>query len=238
MAKLNRKYLKRDRFVEEVGHQVEYLSEHRNKVIVSGAVALALIVGGGSFWTYKRAKAAAGRVALHKAVNLFHGKVSLENQPGTLTFATTLERIRRTTEALEGVIDDYSGSAQAAAAEYYLGLLNAEQKKAEEARTRFEAAIDGPDAEYAALARLAFAEMLQQSGKLDEARRHYERLAAEPTRVVSKARAQIALARTYAASDPAKAREILTEVQRENGPAASMLIGSELEDLQDPVEGS
>ncbi len=235
MAKLNRKYLKRDRFVEEVGHQVEYLSENRNKIIVSAAVVLALVVGGGSFWTYKRAKALDGRVALHKALDLFHGPVSLENRPGSITFATTLERIRRTSEALEGVIDDYSGSAQAAAAEYYLGLLDVEQKKTEKARVRFETAIDGPDPEYSALSRLALAEMLQQSGKLDEARQHYERLAAEPTRIVSKSRAQVALARTYAVSDPAKAREILTKVQQENGPDASMLIGNELQNL---VEGS
>ena len=235
MAKLNRKYLKRDRFAEEVGQQVKYLSAHRNKVIVSVAVALALAIGGGSFWSYKRAKAASGRVALHKALDLFHGVVSLENRPGTVTFATTLERIRRTSEAMEGVIGDYAGSAPAAAAEYYLGLLNAEQQKTEEARTRFEAAIDGPDPEYAALSRLAFAEMLEQSGEIDEARRHYERLAAEPTRVVSKARAQVALARTYAASDPAKAREILNAVQQENGPEASMLIGGKLQNL---IEGS
>ncbi len=230
MAKLNRKYLKRDRFVEEVGHRVEYLSEHRNKAIVSGAVALALIVGGGSLWTYKRTKAANGRAALHKALDLFHGAVSLENQPGTITFATSLERIRRTTEAMEGVIDDYSGGAPAAAAEYYLGLLSAEQKKTEEARARFEAAIDGPDREYAALARLAFAAMLRQNGKLDEARRHCEQLVAQPSRVVSKARAQIALAQTYAESDPAKAREILTEIQQANDPA-SVLAASELEEL-------
>lgn len=234
MARLNRKYLKRDRFAEEVGHQVEFLSAHRNKVIASGAVVLALIVGGGAFWSYQRTQAADSRAALHKAVDLFHGEVSLDDQPGTVTFATTLERIRRATEALEGVIDDYSGSAQAAAAEYYLGLLDAEQEKTEEAGARFEAAIAGPDAEYAALGRLAFAQMLQQSGKLDEARQHYEKLAAQPTRVVSKARAQVALARTYAASDPQKAREILTAVREENGAAASMLIDGELQAL---VEG-
>lgn len=233
MAKLNRKYLKRDRFAEEVGHQVEYLSAHRNKVIISGAVALALVVGGGSWWTYKRAKAADSRAALHKAVDLFHGEVSLENRSGAASFATTLERIRRTTEALEGVIDEYSGSAPAAAAAYYLGLLDAEQEKTEEAGARFEAAIAGPDAEYAALARLALAEMLRRNGKLDEARQHYERLAANPTRVVSKARAQIALARTYAAGNPEKAREILAEVRRENGAAASMLIDSDLQSLAD-----
>ena len=234
MAKLNRKSLKRNLFVEEVGHQVGYLTEHRNTVILAGAIALALIVGAGSFWSYQQAKTVESRQALNKAVDLFHGSVSLENRPGYITYATTLERIRRVSEAMEAVIADYSGSPQSTAAEYYLGLLDSEQDKAEEATKRFQTAINGSDAEYAALARMALGDMLHQSGKSDDARKHYDQLIAKPTRVVPKGRAQIALAHTYASSDPAKAREILTEVQQEAGPAGILAATA----LQELMEGS
>ena len=234
MAKLNRKSLKRNLFVEEVGHQVGYLTEHRNTVILAAAIALALIVGAGSFWSYQQAKAVESRQALNKAVDLFHGSVSLENRPGYITYATTLERIRRVSEAMEAVIADYSSSPQSTAAEYYLGLLDSEQDKAEEATKRFQTAINGSDAEYAALARMALADMLHQSGKSDDARKHYDQLIAKPTRIVPKSRARIALANTYASSDPAKAREILTEVQQEAGPAGIMAATA----LQELMEGS
>ncbi len=234
MAKLNRKRLKRDLFVEEVGHQVSYISENRNMVILAVAIALAVIVGGGSFWTYQQSKALESRAALHKAVDLFHGSVSLENRLGFITYATSLERIRRVREAMEGVIDDYSGSAQAAAAEYYLGLLESEQDKPDDATKRFESAINGSDQEYAALARMALADMLHQSGKVEDARQHYDQLIAKPTRVVPKSRAKIALAQTYAVSDPGKAREILTEVQAEAGPAGILAATA----LQQLIEGS
>ena len=78
------------------------------------------------------------------------------------------------------------------------------------------------------------AELLRSEGKIDEARKHYEQLAASPTRVVPRARAQVALAKTYAESDPDKAREILTEVQQNSGPAGILAATA----LQELVEGS
>lgn len=222
MARLRRKDLKRDRFVEEVTHQVEYVTGHRRQFIGGGLALVLALAGGTGYWTYARQERIVSQAALQEAIELFHGVVAAESRPGVKTFATELERIDQVTRALDAVALDHAGTEAAAGAAYYSGLLDREQGHQAEAQSHFEQAVRGEGEEYPALARLALGGLLFAQGDAATARTHFEALAERPTRTISRDRARIEVARTFAASDPERAREILNEIQSGNGPASSL----------------
>ena len=222
MARFRRKDLKRDRFVEEVTHQVEYVSGHRKQFIATGVVVVVALVGGLGYWTYARERASASNAALLQAIHLFHGVVSLEDQPGLETFATEAERIDEVTRALDAIILEYSGTAAAAGASYYSGLLDRDEGNTAEAQSHFEQAIRGTGKEYPALARLALGGVLMEDGDTEGAREQFRAIVENPTRTVPRDRAAIEYARTFIESDPQQARELLGEIQFGNGPASSI----------------
>ncbi len=222
MARLRRKDLKRDRFVEEVTHQVEYVSGHRKQFIAAGTAIVVALVGGIGYWTYSRGRAINSSAALQEAINLFHGVVSLEESPGLETFTTEAERIDEVTRALDAIMLDYSGTASAAGASYYSGLLDREEGNLPEAQSHFEQAVRGNGTEYPALARLALGALLLEGGDAEAAREQFRAVVENPTRIVSRDRASIEYARTFIESDPQQARDLLSEIQSENGPASSI----------------
>ena len=219
MARLSRKQLKQDRFVEEVGQSVVYVSSHRKQLLIWGGGAIALIIAIVSYAGYRRTRAAETRAEFHKAVEMYHGKVDTEQQPGGITFPTTIARFRDTTEQLQKVIGEYAGSDEALAAAYYLALLEIEQENVEEAQKRLQGIV-GNKGEYAALARLALADLHARRQEDEPARRHYQHLIDNPTRVVPKSRAQLALARYLSTTDKEEeAKTILEEMMKEPGTA-------------------
>ena len=222
MARFRRKDLKRDRFVEEVTHQVEYVSGHRKQFIALGVVVVVALVGGLGYWTYSRDRAIASNAALLRAVHLFHGVVSLEDQPGLETFATEAERIDQVTRALDAIILEYSGTVAAAGASYYSGLLDRDEGNTAEAQSHLEQAIRGTGKEYPALARLALGGVLLETGNAEGAREQFRAVVENPTRTVPRDRAAIEYARTFIESDPQQARELLGEIRLGSGPASSI----------------
>lgn len=222
MARFRRKDLKRDRFVEEVTQQVEFVSGHRRQFLIGG-IALVVVLGSGlGYWTYNRQRNIASQAELQDAIDLFHGVVSTESQPGTKTFATEFERIEKVTQALDGVTLDYSGTAAAAGASFYAGLLDKEEKNLAEAQAHFEQAVRGRGSEYPALARLALGSLLFEQGDFEAARTHFQHLVENPTRTVSRDRAEIEVARTFLESDPERARELLNGIRTQNSPASPL----------------
>ena len=129
MARISRKQLKKDRFAEEVGHQVSYIREHRTKVTVLAVVVIVAVVGGSGFYRYRQQQAAAARRVFQESMNVFHGVVSLDEKEGQVTFATTIEKEIRTTQALQQVIDEYSGRFEGHMARLYKAMFDLELGK-------------------------------------------------------------------------------------------------------------
>ncbi|MCY4187654.1 MAG: tetratricopeptide repeat protein [Bryobacterales bacterium] len=222
MAGFRRKDLKRDRFVEEVSERVEYFSSHRKQFIAGGAAVVLLVAGGVAYGGYARQRAIHAQAALLKAITLYGGVVSTEQVPGIKTFPTESERIAEVTRALDEVNVQYAGTPAATGADYYAGLLDREQGNSTEAKAHFEMAVRGKSGEYPALARLALGGMLLAEGNAEAAREHFQAIADNPTRVISKERASIEVARTFVHSDAQRARDMLSEIQAGNGPASAL----------------
>ena len=117
---------------------------------------------------------------------------------------------------------DYAGTAAAAGAAYYSGLLDREQGNAIEAKAHFETAARGKGGEYPALAKLALGGMLLAEGNVEAARAYFQEIVDNPTRAVPKDRASIEVARTLVQSDPQRARDMLSEIQAANSPASPL----------------
>ncbi len=222
MARIRRRELKRDRFVEEVTHQVEYLSGHRKQFVWGGIVAAVLLVGGLGYSAYASQRHAASLAALMDAIDLFHGVVTDEAPPGVKRFPTETDRVEQVTRALDAILLDYSGTVADAGASYYSGLLDRERGNLAEAQSHLEQATRGRGDEFPGLARLALGGLLLDQGESESAREHFQKLAESPTRTVSKDRALIELARTYLGSDAEQAREILQGIQTSNSPASPL----------------
>ena len=217
MARISRKDLKKDEIRDELAGSVGYLVEHRNTVIIAAVLAIVIGAGLAFYLGHRRTQKAEARKALQDAIELFHGEVNTEQRIGMITFTTTIERRTRTTEAFEGVKQQYAGTPEADAAEYYLALLDVEEEKYQEAQTKLETAIKSSDAEVAGTARLALAEVYGRLEKTTEAQEQYQYLVDHPTRMVPKERAQLALARFLIPREPAKAKEILNELMLKPG---------------------
>ncbi len=230
MATIKRKDLKHDKFVEEVGREIQYFTEHRTTIVVGLAVAVIAIVGGGWFYSHQQSQRLDSMAALQEAAVMFSRPVSVDPQPGTQAFVTSGERVREVSAALEKVKTGFPGTKAAAAADYYYALFDIEAEDYAAAKTKLQSAIAGADAEYASLARLALADVLAAEGDVAGARSEYEKLVSNPTTVVPASRAKLGLARTIAESDPAGARSLLQELVDATGPA-STIAAQELRNL-------
>lgn len=231
MANINRKDLKHDKFVEEVGHQVEYFTEHRNTIVVAGVALLALIVGGAFFYQHQQEVAGSSMEALQNAAVNFGTPVTISPEPGVRAYATSGERTREVGASLEKVKTEFAGTDAAAAADYYYALLDVEQEDLPAAKAKLQSAIAGANDDYASLARLALAGILSAESDTAGARQEYERLVAGPTNAVPAARSKLALARMLAKSDPEAARPLLEELADTAGPSASAAAAEELSKL-------
>ncbi len=217
MAKISRKSLKRDEIREELEVSVNYVVEHRKAVAITAVLALLIGSALAFYLGHRRTQTTAARKALQAAIEQFHGRVDTEPHMGIVTFTTSIERRERVTEAFQGVEKEFPGTPEADASKYYLGLLDLEQEKYQDAQPKLEAAIQSSNKEFAALARLALAECYQGLGKDAEAKQQYQYLVAHPTTMVPKGRAQLALARYLSTREPEEAKQILNELIRQPG---------------------
>ena len=217
MAKISRKDLKHERYAEEVGQSVLFVSSHRKQLFFGIAGIIFLVVGLLTWAGYRSTNREEARYALKKGIDLYHGKVDTEQVIGAISFPTTIARFRDTREQLDRVIVNYPGGEEEIGAVYYLALLDLEQKKNGEAKTRLEGIVNRGIGEYTALARLVLADLYAREKEYEQASRHYKYLIDNPTRVVPKYRSQLAWASLLVETDPAMAESLLDELQVTSG---------------------
>lgn len=223
MAKLTRKQMKQDRFVEEVGEAVGIFTTHRNLIIGITVAVIVAVVGGVAFYRYKQEQDAAARIALQEALMNYYGVVSLNPVPGKVTFATTIAKDQAVRESLNKVAEDYAGSLEGETARLHLALYEISDGDKEKGKAALQEMIDNRNDEIAALARYSLADQLSREGKHEEALPHYQYLADNPTDTVPQARVELfGLYDALAATDKQKALELLKSVEERDGAGKDM----------------
>ncbi len=231
MDRLTRKELKTDKFALEVGHGVEYVTQHKQQVIRWGSIAAAIAVVALAIYGFISYRANAREEALTKALQIQEATVP-PAQPveGTPTFPTEDAKQQAFQKALNEVATKYSGSNQAAIAHYYLGTMAAGKGDLATADKELRTAVDQGDKPYASLAKVALAQVLNAKGKAAEGEKLLRSLVSDPTVFVSQDEAKIILARYIAPTNPQEARKILEPLRTERS-AISRAALAELSNL-------
>jgi predicted negative regulator of RcsB-dependent stress response len=224
--RFTRKELKKDKFAAEVTHTVGYLTEHSSQAIsytVIGVVAVVLVVG---FFTWRTHQTKERHQSLVAALEIRQAPVGpSQGDPTLRTFATDQDKAKAEIAAFSDVASRFSGSDEGTIAQYYLGVIAADQGNLAGAAKAFQELIENGGNDYASLAKLSLAEVYKGQGKINDGEQLIRSVIAKPTAFVSKEQATIALARFLASKDPAAARKLLEPLRSERTAVSRVAIG-------------
>jgi TolA-binding protein len=216
--------LKHDRFVEQVGQTVEYATEHKQQFVRYGSIAVAiLVIALGVYW-YMRYSATQRQEALREAIHVQEGQVGQQETPYFVTFKTEQEKQKAVEKAWTDLANKYPGSAEANIAHYYMGVNAADRGGLQEAEKHLKQVVDSGKEPYASQAKLSLAQVYQASGRTAEAEKLLRSVINDPTVLVSKEQATIALASLLAKTNPAEARKLLEPLRGERGAVSRAAI--------------
>lgn len=224
MDRVQRQQLKHDRFIERVGDTVEYASEHRKQMAMAGIAALVvLIIGVGIYW-YMQHRAAARQDAFRAAIRTQEAQVGQAGSDFLITFPTQAEKEKAVTKTWQELADKYSGSTEASIAHYYMGINAADRGDTAESEKQFKMVADSGKDAYASQAKLALARIYESTGRQADAEKLLRSLINDPTILVSKDQATLALGKLLAKTNPAEARKLLEPLRTERGAASRQAI--------------
>ncbi|MBC8167737.1 MAG: tetratricopeptide repeat protein [Bryobacteraceae bacterium] len=209
MDRVHRQELKHDRFVEQVGHGVEYAAHHRKQtlLITIGAVA-ALVIGLGIYW-YMQYQTGVRQDALRTAIRNQEAQVGQQPTDFLVTFTSDSEKQTAVAKAWQQVADQYPGSSEGSIAHYYLGVNAADKGNIVEAEKHFKIVAESGKDSWPSQAKLTLSSIYQSSGREAEAEKVLRSLINDPSILVSKEQATLALAKVLSKSKPAEARKLL-----------------------------
>lgn len=217
MDRAHRRELKHDKFVEQVGHSVEYAAEHRSQFVKWGAVALGVLLLLAGWMWYSRYQHGVRQQALREAMRIQEAQIGPSQSEYLVFFSTQAEKEAAVQKAFNDLANRYPGTEEGTIAQYFLGIAAADRGNLAEAEKHLKAAADSGDQPYASQAKLSLAQVYDATGRAAEAEKALRSLVDEPTVLVSKEQATIALARVMAKSKPAEARKLLEPLRAERG---------------------
>lgn len=225
MDQQTKKALKHDQFVDTTTHGLEWASENRRSVIMTGSITLAaiLIVVGSVFFYNSRASQAS--VAFGAAMQAYQTPLAEPGQqvpPGIKTYPSVAERAKAANELFMGVANKYGMTPDGRNALYFGGLTYMEQGQNGQAEATLKKVASGWNGDLAALAKLSLAQLYRQTGRDPQAIDLYNELAAKPTSTVPSGLAQLQLAELYESQGkPDLAKKIYAQLKDKDakGPA-------------------
>ncbi len=224
MDRITRKGLKEDKFVAEVTHTVEYVSQHRRQMMMYGAigVAVVLLIGGG--WWYRKNQNATRQRQLVETLRIHEAAVSDSTRDeGIRTYASKGEKDKAVAKAWGDLYKAYPGSEEGSIARYYQASLAADRGDLKEAEKGFRDVMQSGN-QYASAAQLSLAQVHSVAGRTGEAEKLLRELIARPTILVSKEQATVALARLLAPTKPDEARKLLEPLRTERSAVSRAAI--------------
>jgi predicted negative regulator of RcsB-dependent stress response len=216
LARISRKELKQDEVVLEVGNVVEFVQEHRDRLIIGGIVLVVLVAVGWGGYAFYSNRVTGANEGLGKALETYHAPVrpvSLSDSPNQVTFTTEQLRADAALRQFEPVADKYSMMRAGKLARYYVGLCDVDLGNLPEADKNLNAAVSASDSYVQPLARLALAGVQARENKAADAEQSFRYLVDHPSDSVPKVTAQLALADFLGGSKPAEAEKIYKELE-------------------------
>ena len=225
MDQQTRQALKHDQFVDTTQHGLEWASQHRRSLILTGVVALAVIavIAVGAIVFNSRSEKA--EIAFGDAMQTYQTPLAAPGQqvpPGVKTFPSAAERAKAANQLFLKTADTYGMTSSGKLARYFAGLTYIEAGQNASAETTLKQVASGWNNDLASLAKLALAQLYRQTGRDQLAIDLYNDLTAHPSTAVPAGTAQLQLADLYEAQNkPELAKKIYATLKDKDakGPA-------------------
>jgi tetratricopeptide (TPR) repeat protein len=217
--------LKQDRLVEATRTSVDWFQEHRSKVIsacLAVVVVLAIVVAG--LVIYNQRSAAADQ-AFGEAMDTYNTPLADAAQPampGQKTFATAAARAAVANQQFVKLASQYGFFQAGKIGTYFAGLTAIDLGQTSQAETYLKKVADSGDAALASLAKLALANLYQQTNRSNQAIEIYNQLIAKPTSTVPADAAKLQLASLYEKTNPAEATKIYAQLKGSKSAAGQI----------------
>ena len=225
MARLTRHELKQDELLTTVEEFENFTKKHRREIIlvVLGVILVAGAVYGFRFWSERQESEC--NALLGTALKTFHASVGSASpdlfgggqDQANPTFPTAQAKYKKAVEQFDNIVRRFPRQKAAGIARYHAGLCQAELGDQAAAIKTLQEATRTSDQSISSLAKLALAGELVRASKLDDAAKLYRELQDHPTATVPRATAMLALADAYRQSQPAQARKIYEQIEKEFG---------------------
>lgn len=211
--------LRHDAFRDSVSNVVEYTAAHRQRVItLVAATVVVLAIIGGVVW-YMMYERSVRRADLESAFQVLAAPIGPANQ-FSKTFPTDAAKKQASMKALSEVVAKDGDSREGLTARYYLGTLKVQNGDNAGGEADLKAAA-ASSYDCAALAKVALAELYAGENRITDARSLLEQLINKPTDLVSKAQAQIILARLDSTTNPQQAQKMLAPLKTSPDPVVA-----------------
>lgn len=231
MDRLTRKELKSDKFALEIQHGVEYVTGHRQMMMRYGLIGLAAVVVVVGIYLYMHYQSNIRLEAFQAAQRIENAQVGPAQNEYAIAFPAQADKDKAADKAWTDLAAKYSGSDEGVIAHFYLGGHAADRGDLAAASRHFQIVVDHGSKDYAALAKLAEAQVLASQGKLNDGRNLLQSVIDHPTATVSKEEAIISLAHLLAPTDPQAARKLLEPLRSNERAAVSRAALSALSEL-------
>jgi len=211
--------LKQDKFVDATTSGLEWVGDHRANVI-KFSIAVALVVGVivASVVVYQQRSAAANQL-FGQAMDIYSTPLANPSQPaepGQKTYPSAADRAKAAYPLFEQAADQYGWLRSGEMARYFAGLTELDLGKTDQARADLEKATHSGGDNLEALAKMALANLDEQSGQTSQAVSVLNDLIQHPTTTVPKVQAQFQLAALYETSNPEQARKLYAQIKDQN----------------------
>ncbi len=228
MDQQTRQALKHDQFVDTTAHGLEWASENRRSLVVTGSIILALIlVIVGSYFIYQRRSEQAS-VAFGEAMQAYQTPLVQPGQavpPGVKTFPSAADRAKAANALFLSVADKYGMTPDGKLSRYFAGLTYIEAGQNASAESTLKQVTGGWNSDLVALAKLSLAQLYRQTGRDAQAIDLYNELTAKPATTVPAGLAQLQLAELYEnEGKPDAAKKIYAQLKDKDakGPAGQL----------------
>ncbi len=191
--------LKQDKFARAAATSASWLGENRSSVlrwVISGVVALVLVVSGIVFWNMHKSSA---DQAIGSALDVYTEPLATPGVPDSGTYTTAAARSTEANREFVAIAHNFGGMPEASRAHYFAGVTYIDIGQNGPAETELKAAAGSWDSNVANLAKLALAGLYHQTGRDADAINIYNQLVAKPSVTVSASAAQLDLADLYVA---------------------------------------
>jgi predicted negative regulator of RcsB-dependent stress response len=211
-----RRALKQDKFAVATLSGLDWVGQNRANVVrwsIAAAVAIAVVVT--SLIVYQKRAAAADQL-LGQAMDLYETPLAQPGQPaepGQKTYPSANARAQAAYPLFRETAGRYGWLRAGVMARYFAGMTALDMGNQSQAEADLVHAADSHDSNLAALAKIALANLYEQTGRTSQAVEEFRDLIAHPATTVSKPAAQLQLAQLYESTQPEEARRIYAEIK-------------------------